>query len=69
MLSKLRSQFHRKVIQRVGDQITQELARQLRTEAKQMSIPTEIADQLIEEEKQEIIDRLGNKYAGEMLDN
>ena len=68
-VAELRRQFRRKVIQRTGNQAVQELARQLRAEARRMGIPTAIADQVIEEERQEIIDQLGSKYAREILDD
>jgi capsid protein len=69
MVAGLRRQFRQKVIQRTGNQAVQELARQLRAEARRMGIPTAIADQVIEEERQEIIDQLGSKYAREILDD
>ena len=69
LVAELRRQFRRKVIQRAGNQAVQELARQLRAEARRMGIPTALADQVIEEERQEIIDQLGSKYAREMLDD
>ena len=65
----LRRQFRQNTIHRIGDQVTQELAQPLRTEARQMGIPPEVADQVIEEESEEIIHRLGNKYTRELLDD
>ena len=69
LVAELRRRFRRKVIQRAGNQAVQELARQLRAEARRMGIPTAIVEQVIEEERQEIIHRLGSKYAREMLDD
>ncbi len=68
-VADLRCQFRRYTIQRAGNQAIQELAEQLRAEAKRIGYSNRIADQVIEEEKQEIIDRLGSKYVGEMLDD
>jgi DNA-binding GntR family transcriptional regulator len=69
LITNLRSQFHRNIIQRVGNQATQELAQQLRTEARQIGIPTKVADQIIDEENEMITKRLGSKYTRELLDN
>ena len=69
LITGLRRQFRQNTVQRVGNQAAQELVQQLRAEAKRMGIPIEIADQLIEEERQEIIHRLGSKYTREMLDD
>ena len=68
-VAELRRQFRRKVIQRAGNQAVQELARQLRAEARQRGIPTALADQVIEEERQEIIEQLGSRYARKLLDD
>ena len=68
-VADLRHQFRQNTIQRIGNQAVQELARQLRAEARQMGIPTAIADQVIEEHKQEIIERLGRKYLRELIDD
>jgi len=68
-VADLRRQFRQNTIQRIGNQAVQELAQQLRAEARQMGIPTAIADQVIEEERQKIIHRLGSKYAREILDD
>ena len=69
LVADLRRQFRRYTIQRTGNQAVQELAQQLRAEARQMGIPPAIADQVIEEERQKIIHRLGSKYARETLDD
>ena len=69
MVVELRRQFRRKAIQRFENKTAQKLAQQLRAEARQMGIPTAIADQVIEEEKQVIIDQLERKDAREMLDD
>ena len=69
LIARLRRQFRQNTIHRIGDQVTQELAQRLRTEARQMGIPPEVADQVIEEESEEIIHRLGNKYTRELLDD
>lgn len=69
LVTDLRRQFRRYTIQRAVNQAVQELAQQLRAEARRMGIPTAIAEQVIEEEKREIVDRLGSKYVGEMLDD
>ena len=67
VIAGLLRQFRKNIIQRIGDQAAQELAQQLRAEARQMGIPTKIANQVIEEHKQEIVDRLGEKYARELM--
>ena len=69
LVADLRCQFRRYITQRAGNQAVQELARQLRAEARRRGIPTAIVEQVIEEERQEIIHRLGSKYAREMLDD
>ena len=68
-VAELQRQFRRKVIQRAGNRAVQELARQLRAEARQRGIPTALADQVIEEERQEIIEQLGSRYARKLLDD
>ena len=69
LVTDLQRQFRRYITQRAGTQAVQELAQQLRAESKQIGIPTEIADKLIEEKRQEIINRLGSNYANKVLDD
>lgn len=69
LVNEFRHQFRLYVIQRVGNLAVQELTQQLRAEVEQVAIPSEITDQIIEEERQVIIDRIGNKYAREILDD
>jgi capsid protein len=65
----LRRQFHQTVVQRYGNHAVQELAAQLKAEARRMNIPEAIAEEVIEENKEEIIERLGNRFAQELLDD
>ena len=69
LVARLRRQFYQSTFQRAGNQAVQELAQQLRAEARQMGIPTKIASQVIEEHKQEIVERLGRKYLRELIDD
>ena len=65
----VRRQFRQSVKERAGNQIAQELATQLRAEAKDMGIPETVADEVIAEHKQEILDRLGGQYARNLFDD
>lgn len=69
IIANLRRQFRRSVIERTGNQAVQELAAQLKAEARWMNIPQAIAEEVIEENKEEIIERLGNKYTREILED
>lgn len=66
-ITAMRRQFRQSVIQRVGNQAVQELAAQIKAEARRMDIPEEIVEELIEDHKPEIIERLGNRYARDLL--
>lgn len=68
LISTLRHQFRRYVIERIGNQAVQELAQELKAEARRMDIPEAIAEKLIEEHRQEIIERLGNQYTRQLLE-
>lgn len=69
LISTLRRRFRRSVIERTGNQAVQELAQELKAEARRMDIPEAIAEELIEEHRQEIIERLGNQYARDLLED
>jgi len=68
-ITNLKRQFRRSVTQRYGRQAVEELAREVKNEAKLMKIPEKIAADVIEEHKEEIIERLGNQYARDLLDD
>jgi capsid protein len=69
IISTLRRQFRRSVIERTGNQVVEELAQKLKAEARRMNIPQAVAEEVIEECKEEIIESLGNQYARDLLDD
>ena len=68
-ITALQRQFRRSVTQRYGKRAVEELERKLKTEARRMNIPEEIATDVIAEHKEEIIARLGNQYVRDLLDD
>ena len=69
LIAGMRRQIRQSLIQRYGNQALQDLAAQLKDEARRMSIPEAIAEEVIEVHKQEIVERLGSGYARELLDD
>ena len=68
-IAALQRQFRRSVAQRCGTQAVEELAQALKAEAKRMKIPQDIAEDVIAEHKEEIIERLGVQRMHDLLDN
>lgn len=69
IITAVQRQFRRSVTQKYGKKTLEELARVLKTKARQMNIPEEIAAEVISEHQEEIIERLGNRYVQELLDD
>ena len=65
----LQRQFRQIIAQRTGDQIYQELAHQLRVEARELGISEDITGEVLEEHREEIIEHLGTKCARNLLND
>ena len=65
-IGEVRCQFRQSLIEKHGNLAAKKLAQELKVQARQKDIPLEIAEELIQENRQEIVRRLGNHYADEL---
>jgi len=67
ILAEMKRQLRLRVIQRTGKQAHQELAQSLRREAAREGIDPHLAEEIIQENQQAIIEKTGDKIANEIL--
>ena len=66
-LAELKRQIRLRIIHRAGMEATKEVVKNLRRYAFENDIETELVEEVLAENQDLIIDRLGRKYADEVL--
>ena len=67
LLAELQRRLRRHILQCEGNQAAQTLARRLRIWAAKHRFDADLVESVINAHKQEIIERLGSRYANEIL--